>query len=187
MQERQIILIGGGSCSGKSVFAHLFKHAFILEMDHFYKGKSEMTPQPDGSYNFDAPEAVNLKECAQAAKALTQGKRVTIPKYDMKVSERIGVQTITLPQGARFIIVEGIFALYPPLLELGDLRIFVDTPTEIRVARRMIRDVEKGRSEIDTLSWSITVEKNHKKYIEPTKKYADIVIPFSYNPVRFTV
>lgn len=186
MDKPMIVLICGGSCSGKSVYAKLFKHAFILEMDHFYLGKKQMTPQPDGSFDFDAPDSVDIADCARAAQELTSGNTVTIPVYDMKISDRVGTQTIQIKPDDRFIVVPGIFSFNSPLRELGDLKIFLDTPREIRVARRMIRDVQKGRSDIDTLSWSIVVEKNHQKYIEPMKEFADLVVPFSYNPVEFT-
>ena len=185
MKQITTILVCGGSCSGKSIFAKRFTNAFILEMDHFYVGKDQMKPQPDGSFDFDAPESVNIAECAAAVAELATGKAVTIPVYDMKLSDRTGTQTIQLAPEHKFIVVPGIFSFYSPLRELGDLKIYIDTPREIRVARRMIRDVQKGRSDIDTLAWSITVEKNHQKYIEPMKKYADLVVPFSYNPVEF--
>jgi len=184
MKQPSIILVSGGSCSGKSVFAHLFRNAFILEMDHFYFGKSQMKKQADGSYDFDAPNAVDITDCARAVAELISGKSVTIPKYDMKTSERTGVQRIKLSKNTKFLVVEGIFAFYSPLRELADLKIYIDVPTELRVARRMIRDEKKGRSDIQTLSWSITVEKNHQTYVEPMKKFADIVIPFSYSPVQ---
>lgn len=186
MKKLPIILISGGSCSGKSVFAHLFRNAFILEMDHFYFGKSKMKKEKNGSYNFDAPDAVDIEACSRAVQKLIIGKPVTIPKYDMKISERAGTQSIQMPPDAQFLIVEGIFSFYSPLRELADLKIYIDVPTELRVARRMIRDEEKGRSDIQTLSWSITVEKNHQKYVEPMKEFADLVIPFSYNPLRIS-
>lgn len=185
MKKIPIILICGGSCSGKTVFAKFFKHTFILSMDHFYFGKSQMKKEKDGSYNFDAPSSVDIEGCARAATSLAQGKKTTIPVYDMRISDRTGTQTLQVPKGTKFFIVEGIFSFYRPLRDIGDVKIFLDIPPEIRVARRMIRDVEKGRSDIDTLSWSITVEKNHRMYIEPMKKYADVIIPFSYNPVVF--
>lgn len=180
-----IILICGGSCSGKSVFARLFTSAFVLEMDHFYRGKSQLKPEKDGTYNFDAPEAIDIAACARATKLLAQGVPAVIPRYDMKISERTGTQTIRMPKDKKFLIVEGIFSLYSPLREMGSMKIFLDIPIEVRVARRMIRDVQKGRSDLDTLAWSITVEKNHRRYIDPLRRYADLVIPFSYNPVQF--
>lgn len=180
-----VILVCGGSCSGKSIFASLFKQALVLSMDHFYFGKSQMKPDKQGNYDFDAPESVDIIGYARAVKMLTRKGSATIPVYDMKKSERVGEQTIKLPPKVKFLIVEGIFAFQPQLRKLADLRIFLDTPTEIRVARRMLRDVEKGRSELETLSWSLTVEGNHRRYVEPMKKFADLVIPFSYNPIRF--
>jgi uridine kinase len=179
------VLICGGSCSGKSVFAQRFTNAFVLEMDHFYKAKKDMKPQEDGSFDYDAPDSVSIEECAKAVTELKTGNPVTIPIYDMKISDRTGTQTIQLKPEHKFIVVPGIFSFYAPLLELGDMKIYIDTPREIRVARRMIRDVQKGRNDIDTLTWSIVVEKNHQKYIEPTRKHADLIIPFSYNPVEF--
>lgn len=185
MKQVTTVLVCGGSCSGKSVFAQRFTSAFVLEMDHFYLGKDKMKPQPDGSYDFDAPDSVDIADVARAAAELKTGKPVTIPVYDMVTSDRTGTQTIQLAPEHKFIVIPGIFSFYSPLRELGDLKIYIDTPREIRVARRMIRDVQKGRNDIDTLSWSITVEKNHQKYIEPMKQYADLTIPFSYNPVEF--
>jgi uridine kinase len=185
MNSIATILVCGGSCSGKSVFAGMFKHAFLLEMDHFYFGKEHMKPRPDGSYDFDAPESVDIADCTRAVTELKTGNPVTIPVYDMVTSDRTGTQTIQIKPDDKFIVVPGIFAFYSPLRETGDLKIYIDTPREIRVARRMIRDVAKGRNDIDTLSWSITVENNHQKYIEPMKQYADLTIPFSYNPVEF--
>ncbi len=186
MKQITTVLVCGGSCSGKSVFAQRFVNAFVLEMDHFYVAKKDMKPQEDGSFDYDAPESVAIAECAKAVEELKTENVVTIPKYDMKTSDRVGTQRIQLLPEHKFIVVPGIFSLYSPLRELGDLKIYIDTPREIRVARRMIRDVAKGRSDIDTLTWSITVEKNHMKYIEPTREYADLTIPFSYNPVEFS-
>lgn len=183
-QKLPIVLVCGGSCSGKSSFAQRFRKAYVLSMDHFYYGKVGMKLDKNGKYNFDVPESVDIVSCAKAAELLAKRKQVTIPIYDMKTSERVGVQMIKTNPGTRLVVVEGIFAFYSPLREVATLRIYLDTPTEIRVARRMLRDVEKGRSNIETLAWSITVEKNHAKYVEPTKKYADLSIPFSYNPVQ---
>ena len=154
-------------------------------MDHFYFGKKQMKKEKDGSYNFDAPTSVDIEACAEATKSLAERKTTIIPVYDMKISDRTGTQTLHIPEKTKFIVVEGIFSFYSPLREIGDMKIYLDIPPEIRVARRMIRDVEKGRSDIDTLSWSIVVEKNHRKHIEPMKQYADLIIPFSYNPVAF--
>jgi uridine kinase len=154
-------------------------------MDHFYVGKKFMKPI-NGVYDFDAPESVNLKECAAAAKSLAAGKKTIIPFYDMKLSERTGTQTLQINPQHKFIVIEGLFSFYEPIRSLSGFKIFLDTPREIRVARRMLRDQSKGRSDIETLTWSIVVENNHAKYVEPMKQYADLIIPFSYNPVSFS-
>lgn len=187
MNKKMIVLVCGGSCSGKTVFAQLFKNAYILEMDNFYVSKDKLKKQADGSFDFDAPESVAIDECAEAVKLLAEGKPATIPVYDMHVNvqDRTGTQIVQAKAEDKFIVVPGIFALHSPLRELGDINIYIDAPREMRVARRMIRDSQKGRSDIDTLSFSINVEKNHQKYVEPMKQYADLIIPFSYNPVQF--
>ncbi|KKQ30018.1 MAG: Uridine kinase [Candidatus Shapirobacteria bacterium GW2011_GWE1_38_10] len=155
-------------------------------MDHFYVGKKFMKADAKGVYDFDAPESVNIEECAKAVQSLSEGKKTTIPFYDMKLSERTGTQDIQVNPHHRFIVVEGLFSFYEPLGSLASFKVFLDTPREIRVARRMLRDQSKGRSDIETLAWSIVVEKNHAKYVEPMKQAADIIIPFSYNPVSFS-
>ncbi|MBI5619522.1 hypothetical protein HY950_01010, partial [Candidatus Gottesmanbacteria bacterium] len=88
--NKMVVVVCGGSCSGKTVFANLFRSALVLEMDHFYFGKKDMKPLPDGSFDFDAPQAVDIAGCAQAVAELAQGKQVTIPVYDMKLSDRVG-------------------------------------------------------------------------------------------------
>ena len=186
MKVLPIISVCGGSCSGKTIFAKSFPNAFVLSMDHFYVGKKNMKADKNGNYDFDAPDSVNIEECAAAAISLSQGKKTTIPFYDMKLSERTGTQEFQISSHHKFIVIEGLFSFYEPIKDLAFFKIFLDTPREIRVARRMLRDQSKGRSDLETLSWSIVVEKNHAKYVEPMKKYADLIIPFSYNPVSFS-
>ncbi len=123
-----VILVCGGSCSGKSVFARMFTNAFILEMDHFYVGKDKMIPQPDGSLDFDAPESVDIADVARTVVELQTGNPVTIPVYDMVTSDRVGTQIIQLKPEHKFIVIPGIFAFHSPLRELGTLKIFIDTP-----------------------------------------------------------
>ncbi len=115
------ILVCGGSCSGKSTFANLFQHAVLLSMDHFYFGKSALTPDEKGQYNFDEPKSVDLIGFAEAVKSLRERKPTTIPVYDMVTSERTGTQKIEAPKDAKFLVVEGIFSFHTPVGELGDL------------------------------------------------------------------
>lgn len=182
----QIILIAGGTCSGKSEFTKWFNNAVVISQDDFYFGKSRMTPNENGTYNFDVPEAIDIEECASAVKELTEKGTTTIPDYDMLTSARIGTKTLTLSENIRYIVVEGIFSFYSPLLELASMRIFIDTPVEVRVARRLTRDISRtGLSKIQTMQNLIHIEENYEKYIEPTKKYADLVIPYSTDMIKF--
>lgn len=169
-----IILITGGSGSGKSTLAKKFSGT-LLSTDDFYIGKSKMTPDEKGEYDFDQPESVDLGECCRAVKSLEKGEEVEVPEYDMTTSERVGVKKIR-PFPSRIVIVEGIFALHSPLREIGDLLIFIDTPMELRVARRIKRDLERGRSEIDSLGRAIQVEEAYKRNIEPMRKYANVLL-----------
>lgn len=175
MEKGQIILICGGSGSGKSTLAKKFKDAAIISTDNFYVGKSKMTPMENGEYNFDDPSAVDLDECAQMALDLAGGKEVLVPEYDMVVSERVGWIKIA-PTESGLVIIEGVFALHERLRKIGGLKIFIDTPTDERLARRIKRDGERGRTEEEIIKHSTHVEAAHKKHIEPMKQYADLIL-----------
>jgi len=174
-REGMIILICGGSGSGKTTLSKKFSEAAIISTDNFYIGKSRMKPLPNGEYDFDDPSAVALHECTEVALALASGKEAHIPDYDMVSSERIG-RIKVLPAKSKFVIIEGIFALHEPLRKIGDLKIFIDTPLDQRVARRIRRDAERGRSEIEIIRHSLLVEEAYKKHIEPMKKHADLIL-----------
>lgn len=181
-----IVTIAGGSCSGKTTFVKGFRNALVVSLDHFYKDISDLTPEKDGTYNFDTPEAFDLPACKEAIIALSQGKDVTIPVYDYISCKRTGTQVLKAPtEKGAVIVLEGIFALVPPLSDIGVVRMYIEAPPEIRVARRLKRDIEKGRSTEETLKWFIHVEKGHSLYVEPSKQYATLVVPFSYSPIVF--
>jgi uridine kinase len=181
-----IVCIAGGSGSGKSTLVDSFTNAIILHVDSFYKDVSDLAPDADGSYNFDTPDAIDMQACYQAAVDLSEGKDVTIPKYDYVSFKRIGTEIIQAPTNPeQIIVVEGLFALCEPLNKLGILRIFIEAPMEILIARRIKRDIEKQRGVSETLEWFKKVEIGYMKYIEPSKQYANLVIPFSYSPIVF--
>ncbi len=169
-----IVLISGGSGSGKSTLAKKFIGT-VVSTDDFYIGKSEMIPDKNGEYNFDHPSSADLKSCSEAVKALNKGKMVEVPDYDMSTSARVGVKEIA-PSESGIVVVEGIFALHSPLREIGDLLVFIDTPMDLRVARRIKRDLGRGRLEIESLKRAIQVEEEYKKNIEPMRKYANVIL-----------
>ncbi|MBK7750235.1 MAG: hypothetical protein IPP57_18955 [Candidatus Obscuribacter sp.] len=171
----QIIAVCGGSGSGKSTLAKKFRGAAILSTDHFYKDLKDLTPKEDGTFDFDHPGTVALDECAQAASQLARGESVTIPVYDMRSCLRVGQQIVAAP-AKNIVIIEGIFAFHSPLNELATLKIFIDTPIDQRMARRLRRDVERGRSTLDTIRHSLQVEESYARYVEPMRDLADLVL-----------
>lgn len=186
MTKFPIISVAGGSCSGKTTFVEGFKNAVIVSMDHFYKDISNLTPDADGQYNFDTPEAFDMEECKKAVELLSEGQDVSIPVYEYVSCKRTGTQVLKAPTECQIVVLEGIFALCPPLNQLGMLRMFIEAPPEIRVARRIKRDLERDRNPQETLDWFIKVEEGHQKYIEPSKQHANLIIPFSYSPIVFS-
>ncbi len=180
-----VVLVAGGSCSGKSEFGKWYRNSLLIDLDSFYLPLSNLPHGKDGGYNFDTPDAIGIEECAKAIKELLRKGVTEIPKYSFIQNDRIGTQTIRLKRTTKFIVVEGMYTLYSPLLDLGDIKIFLDTPAEIRVARRMLRDVKrKNRTKQEILSNFVLAEEGYQKYVEPTKKKADLIIPMSMNPIK---
>ncbi len=171
----QIIAICGGSGSGKSTLAQKFVGAAVIATDSFYKDLTELTPRPDGIYDFDHPSSVDLDSCAETCLRLAANDDAVIPVYDMRTCSRIGEQLVPAPK-SKIIVVEGIFAFHAPLHDIATLRIFIDTPVDQRMARRLRRDVERGRSTLDTIRHSLQVEEAYTRYIEPMRHLADLIL-----------
>jgi len=177
MQHRfpQIIAVCGGSGSGKTTLAKKFVGAAILSTDHFYKDLDDLTPKEDGSYDFDHPSAVDLDECAEACLKLAESEDITIPVYDMRTCKRVGTQVMPAPK-SKIVVIEGIFAFHSPLHDIATLKIFIDTPIDQRLARRLRRDIDRGRSEIETIKRSLHVEESYARYVEPMRDLADLIL-----------
>lgn len=174
-RSSQIIAICGGSGSGKSTLAKKFIGASIIATDHFYRDLEELTPSPDGTFDFDHPSSVDLDACAEACLRLARGEDTMIPVYEMRSCKRVGTQLV--PSGKNdIVIVEGIFAFHSPLHDIATLRIFIDTPIDQRMARRLRRDVERGRSTLETIKHSLQVEEAYTRFIEPMREHADLVL-----------
>src|SRR5262249_29581520 len=160
----QIIAICGGSGSGKSTLAHKFVGAAVIATDSFYKDLTELEPRPDGTYDFDHPSAVDLDACADTCLKLAELEDAMIPVYDMRTCSRVGTQLVSAPNN-KIVVVEGIFAFHSPLNDIATLKIFIDTPVDQRMARRLRRDVERGRSTLDTIRHSLQVEEAYTRYV----------------------
>eukprot|EP01120_Amphizonella_sp_Union-15-10_P010370 TRINITY_DN4138_c0_g1_i1.p1 TRINITY_DN4138_c0_g1~~TRINITY_DN4138_c0_g1_i1.p1 ORF type:complete len:365 (-),score=62.39 TRINITY_DN4138_c0_g1_i1:4-1098(-) len=180
------LLIGvcGGSASGKSsVCSEIIKRMKIpwvclLSLDSFYKGLTPEQSKNASEYNFDHPDAFDYDLLLQTIKSLKEGKLVEIPVYDFKTHSRSS-HTKTV-YGADVIILEGILVFFlRELRDVMDIKIFVDTEPDIRLARRLRRDIsERGRDISGVLlQYSQFVKPAFEDYILPTKKYADIIVP----------
>lgn len=183
MDKFFVVGIAGGSGSGKSTFTdNLLRHfgdsACVLHHDNYYKAHDDMTYEQRSELNYDCPEAFDAELFEQHLRLLGEGQTVQCPVYDFTVHNRSNSVTVIEPRP--IVIVEGILILaQPELLELMNLKIFVDTDADVRLARRVVRDVEKrGRTVRSVVEqWQKTVKPMHEKYVEPSKKKADIIIP----------
>jgi uridine kinase len=179
-----LILIGGGTCSGKTTIARAIGKRIsdlktvILSHDYYYKDLSHLSPEERSKVNFDHPDSIDQEYLVRDIRQMMEGQAVDVPGYDFSTHSRSeGMLCIA---NADVIILEGIFALYyRDLLELSDLKIYVDTDSDTRLARRLQRDIlDRGRSAESVLNQYLeTVKPSHLAFIEPSKKNADIIIP----------
>ena len=170
-----ILLMAGGTASGKSTITQAFAkqhQALVINHDRYYKD----IPHPTG-FNFDEPDALDNKLLAEHLRKLKNGDVAHIPIYDFPTHSRLSATEEITPQP--LIIVEGILTLsVKEIRELGDLLVYVDTPDDIRLARRIQRDVvDRGRS-IDGVikQYLDTVRPMHIEHILPAKEYASVIL-----------
>ncbi len=180
----RLVLIGGGTCSGKTTIARAIGmrlqdlKTVIISHDNYYNDLSHLEPDARAKVNFDHPASIDTPYLLKDLRLMLAGEAVDIPDYNFKTHSR--EEGTTCVAFADVIILEGIFALYyPELLELSDLKIYVDTDSDLRLARRMQRDIiDRGRTVESVLDQYLqTVKPSHDAFIEPTKKNADLIIP----------
>lgn len=179
-----IIGIGGGTGSGKTTVAQKINeiigesNSVILPMDNYYKDMSHVPFEERKKYNYDHPDMIEFSLLVDHLKELLDGKSIKLPEYDFAQYTRTGNFTLLDPKPV--IIIEGIFALYyEELRKFYDLSIFVDAESDVRFIRRLERDIkERGRT-IDSVinQYLNMVKPMHDAYVEPSKKYADLIIP----------
>jgi uridine kinase len=182
--EPLVIGIAGGSGSGKTTVAQEILQRVgpdriaFLQHDSYYKDLSGLPPAQRAEVNFDHPNSLETELLIQHIIALREGKAVEIPIYDFSTHSRTG-QTYTV-HPRPVIVVEGILIFTEPALrDLFDVKIFVDTDSDIRFIRRLERDLkERGRTTESVIKqYQATVRPMHLEFVEPSKRYADIIIP----------
>lgn len=191
-QQFQTIVIGvaGGSGSGKTTLASAIvdalgaEHITHISHDSYYKDLSHLLIEERESQNFDHPDALDTQLLSRHLLQLKNKQGVAIPIYDFHIHTRLPSSTVVYPR--HIILVEGILIFTDPTLcDLMDIKIFVDTDDDIRLIRRIQRDtVERGRS-IDKImnQYLKTVRPMHLQFVQPSKRNADIIVPFGLNSV----
>ena len=179
-----IIGIAGGTGSGKTTITRKIMERFpdrvsVVYHDNYYKAHPEMTYEERAALNYDHPDAFETALMVEDIKKLKAGKRIESPVYDYTVHNRFPDRTAPVTPNP-VIIVEGILLFCEKeLRDLFDIRIFVDTDADVRILRRLQRDVRtRGRSMESVITqYLTTVKPMHEQFVEPSKRYADIIIP----------
>ena len=184
MNRPIFIGITGGTGSGKSTIAKEIYRQFgedciaMIEQDSYYKDQSHLSMEDRVKTNYDHPNAFDNNLLVSHLESLLNGHSIQKPSYDFSIHNRIEDTTKVEPK--EIVIVEGILILEDPRIrELLDIKIYVDTDADVRIIRRMVRDInERGRTMESVINQYLNVVKPmHNQFTEPAKKFADIIIP----------
>ena len=184
MKKPILIGITGGTGSGKTTVAEAIHSAFegnsitMIMQDSYYKDQSHITFEERLKTNYDHPHSIDMDDLIRDLKSLMSGQSIDMPVYDFAEHTRKSETIHIVPTD--IIIVEGILVLDDKnLRDLLDIKIYVDTDADIRILRRMQRDInERGRSMESVINQYLNVVRPmHEQFTEPTKRYADIIIP----------
>jgi uridine kinase len=184
MKDIVVIGVAGGTGSGKSTLVKRLQEAFknddveTICHDFYYKAHPELTYEERTKLNYDHPDAFDTWLMVEHIKSLKEGKSVECPTYSFVEHNRTE-QTLSI-KPSKVIIVDGILIFEnEELRNIMDIKVYVDTDADVRLARRILRDVrERGRSMESVISqYTTTVKPMHEQFVEPSKRYADVIIP----------
>ena len=179
-----VIGIAGGTGSGKSTLVKRLQEAFheadvaTLCHDYYYKAHPELSYEERTSLNYDHPQAFDTDMLVEHIRALKNNIPIERPVYSFVEHNRMAESVPVKP--SKVIIIDGILIFEnKELRDLMDIKVFVDTDADVRLARRILRDVrERGRSMESVISqYTSTVKPMHEEFVEPSKRYADVIIP----------
>ena len=183
MQDIMIVGVAGGSGSGKTTLTKKLVERFgdaicVVHHDNYYRAHDDLTYEERTHLNYDCPDSFETEMMVEHLRLLRMGRSVHCPVYDYTVHNRSSETVLIEPRPV--ILVEGILIFAEPaLVDQMDIKIFVDTDADIRLCRRVVRDVRDRARTVEnvTKQWQDTVKPMHEMYVEPSKKYADIIIP----------
>ncbi|MBQ5441335.1 MAG: uridine kinase [Firmicutes bacterium] len=183
MKDTIIIGIAGGTGCGKSTLINRIKEEFddqitILSHDFYYKQHNDIPFEERKKINYDHPNAFDTDVMIEHIKQLAKGNPIERPVYDFTIHNRIDETVTVYP--AKVIVVEGILIFEnEELRNLCDIKVFIDTDADVRIIRRILRDVQERGRVLDNIvdQYLSTVKPMHEMFVEPSKKYADIIIP----------
>ena len=183
MKDTIIIGLAGGTGCGKTTITQKIVESFgndvtVLKHDSYYCARHDLTYEERTKLNYDHPDAFDTDLLCEDLKKLKAGSPIEMPVYDYTIYDRTDRTVTVYP--SRVILVEGILIFHSKeLRDLMDIRIFVDTDADERILRRIVRDVkERGRTLESIISqYLTTVKPMHEAFVEPSKRYADIIIP----------
>jgi uridine kinase len=179
-----MIGVAGGTCSGKTTVSERLAelagedHVALIKLDAYYIDRTDQEFEVRAAANYDHPDAFDWPLLNDHLAALAAGAAVPVPIYDYTLHNRSGEVRWVHP--ARIVVVEGILVLYEPTLrDRFDLKVYVDTDADLRLIRRLTRDVvERGRTPDSIVNqYLTTVRPSHEQFIEPSKRHADVIFP----------
>lgn len=183
-----VIGVAGGSGSGKTTIARAIVEGIgedlvtLVEHDSYYRDQSHLSPDRRAAINYDHPDSLETELLVEHLVMLLSGTAVDVPVYDFTVHSRQA--TTNRIESRPVILVEGILVLAEvELRRLFDLKVFVDTDPDIRLMRRLRRDIEERGRSLDSVlgQYTATVRPMHLQFVEGSKRHADIIIPEGYN------
>lgn len=183
MDKLYVVGVAGGSASGKTTIVKKIEEYFgkdivILSHDSYYKAHDDMSYEERSQLNYDHPESFETDRMAEDIRSLIKGNAIEVPVYDYTIHNR-AEETIRV-EPKPVIIIEGILILEnKELRDLMDAKIYVDTDADERLMRRIRRDMRERARSIDSIldQYAETVKPMHEEFVEPSKRYADVIIP----------
>lgn len=183
MADVIVIGIAGGTGSGKTTLVKALINRFgddisVLSHDNYYKRHDDLTYEERTKLNYDHPDAFDTDLMIGHLRALKAGRAIDCPTYDYTVHNRSS--EVLHVEARKVIVVEGILIFAEPeLRERLDIKLFVDTDADVRILRRIVRDVRDRGRDLESIvtQYLTTVKPMHEMFVEPSKRYADIIIP----------